>query len=266
MTNQKTIFLLPFILVAALVSGCAAPMHKYVYEPTKESADKLSLDEARLTLQSLLAFCRRSKASDPAFKNIQIYPDHIQFTSVNFRLDEIANISMTTYDSFDSPNFYSLGFFSSIDSKKHGFGSCVGNSSWGIESAHKFADALLKLKLEHERWVIRDEEEFQRIVGNYRTAGRKPELSEEARRYKVQAESAVRDRRFEEAAELYGKALDIVPWWPEGHFNRAIVFGETSYYRGAIREMKRYLALVPNAPDARAAQDKIYEWEGKTGQ
>lgn len=31
----------------------------------------------------------------------------------------------------------------------------------------------------------------------------------------------------------------------------------------AIREMKIYLALDPNAADARAAQDKIYEWEAK---
>jgi hypothetical protein len=29
--------------------------------------------------------------------------------------------------------------------------------------------------------------------------------------------------------------------------------------------MKRYLALVPDAPDARAAQDKIYDWERKAG-
>ena len=26
--------------------------------------------------------------------------------------------------------------------------------------------------------------------------------------------------------------------------------------------MKKYLTLVPNAPNARAAQDKIYAWEG----
>ncbi|MDE2260229.1 MAG: formylglycine-generating enzyme family protein [Betaproteobacteria bacterium] len=29
--------------------------------------------------------------------------------------------------------------------------------------------------------------------------------------------------------------------------------------------MKRYLLLVPDAPDARAAQDKIYQWEGVAG-
>jgi hypothetical protein len=35
----------------------------------------------------------------------------------------------------------------------------------------------------------------------------------------------------------------------------------TADFKGAILEMKRYLLLVPNAPNARAAQDMIYKWE-----
>lgn len=86
-------------------------------------------------------------------------------------------------------------------------------------------------------------------------------LSEEARKYKVQAEGAVRDKKFKDAADLYKEALDVAPWWPEGHFNRALVLGETGDYEMAMREMKRYLQIVPDAPNARAAQDKIYDWE-----
>lgn len=110
-----------------------------------------------------------------------------------------------------------------------------------------------------------EEERFVRAAQDYGEAVNKPVLPEEARKFKVQAEGAVRDKKFDEAAKLYSKALNIAPWWPEGHFNRAIVLGENRYYQGAIHEMKRYLALVPNAPDARAAQDKIYEWERKAG-
>ena len=106
---------------------------------------------------------------------------------------------------------------------------------------------------------------FDKTVMDYRNAKIKPTLPEDARKYNVQAVGAVRDKKFDEALELYSKALDIAPWWPDGHFNRAIVFSEIKSYQGAIHEMKRYLALVPNAPDARAAQDKIYEWERKTG-
>ena len=86
-------------------------------------------------------------------------------------------------------------------------------------------------------------------------------LPEEANKYKVQAEGAVRDKEFDDAADLYAAALKIAPWWPVGHFNRALVLGEIGDYEMAKREMKHYMQLVPNAPNARAAQDKIYEWE-----
>ena len=88
-------------------------------------------------------------------------------------------------------------------------------------------------------------------------------LPEEARKFKVQAENAVRDKKFEDAADLYGKALDIAPWWPTTHFNRALVLSEMGDYKLAMLELKNYLMLVPNAPDARAVQDKIYEMESK---
>lgn len=102
---------------------------------------------------------------------------------------------------------------------------------------------------------------FQEVVAKYRAANPKPRLPEEARKFKVQAEFAVQKKLFDQALELYGKALEIAPWWPEGHYNRALILGEMNKYRDGMSEMKRYLLLVPNAPDARAAQDKIYQWE-----
>jgi cytochrome c551/c552 len=102
---------------------------------------------------------------------------------------------------------------------------------------------------------------FQEVVAKYRAANPKPGLPEEARKFKVQAEFVLQEKQFDKAVELYGKALDIAPWWPEGHFNRALILGETKNYRDAMSEMKRYLLLSPDAPDARKAQDKIYQWE-----
>lgn len=111
-------------------------------------------------------------------------------------------------------------------------------------------------------------EDWQETVRRYRAAAVKPALPEAARRFKVQAEAAVAQQAFAEAAGHYRSGLRLAPWWPEGRFNRALLLGETGGYREAIDEMQKYLALVPDAPDARAAQDKIYEWErlaGKTG-
>jgi formylglycine-generating enzyme required for sulfatase activity len=55
--------------------------------------------------------------------------------------------------------------------------------------------------------------------------------------------------------------LDIAPWWAEGHFKLALILGETKKYGDALREMKRDLLLAPDSPEAREAQDRIYQWE-----
>src|ERR1700726_2374332 len=57
------------------------------------------------------------------------------------------------------------------------------------------------------------------------------------------------DSAFQAVAAAYAKALEIAPWWPEGHFNRALVFSNIRDFAGAVDEMQRYLALVPDAPD-----------------
>ena len=53
---------------------------------------------------------------------------------------------------------------------------------------------------------------FEAVVSQYRAANPKPELSEAGRKFRVQAEFAVQEKRFDKAVELYGKALEIAPW------------------------------------------------------
>ena len=102
---------------------------------------------------------------------------------------------------------------------------------------------------------------FEAEAKKYRALAVKPELPEDARKYNVQAVAAFKDKQFSEAAEYYTTVLKIAPWWPDGHFNRALILGELNRFVEAMREMNRYLQLVPDAPNARAAQDKIYDWE-----
>ena len=129
--------------------------------------------------------------------------------------------------------------------------------------AAAIADKQAKIAAETDAEEAAHEAAFTRAVANYRAASAKPTLSEDARKFKVQAEFAVSKKKFGNAAALYKEALNAAPWWPEGRFNRALILGELSRYHDAIREMKRYLTLVPDAPNARAAQDKIYQWEGE---
>jgi tetratricopeptide (TPR) repeat protein len=95
----------------------------------------------------------------------------------------------------------------------------------------------------------------------YRKLPMKPGLPEEGRRFSVQAEAAVKDKHYDEAIALYGKLIDVAPWWTPAQFNIALLLGEQQRYTDAITWMKGYLSWAPNAPDARQAQDKIYEWE-----
>jgi len=89
----------------------------------------------------------------------------------------------------------------------------------------------------------------------------KPDLPEAARRFGVQAVSLAEQKNCDRAIALYAKALGVAYWWPEAHFNLALLLAEQTDFENAIAEMKAFLALAPTAPDARMAQAKIYEWE-----
>lgn len=101
-------------------------------------------------------------------------------------------------------------------------------------------------------------------IDKYRDPASRPPLPEDVLKYKVQAESAVKNWRFVDALLPYQRALTVAPWWPEGHFNVALVYGELGLYPEAATYMKYYLRAAPDAPNARAAQNKIYEWEGQS--
>jgi tetratricopeptide (TPR) repeat protein len=133
-------------------------------------------------------------------------------------------------------------------------------------TAINFANTLFVLK--EKTGQVRspmDDPVFRQVVNDYRArkANNQLQLSEQARRYRVQAEAAVQERRFADAERYFDELLKIEPWWPTGHYNRALILGEIGNYDEAAFEMKKYLALEPDAPDARAARDQIYVWESK---
>lgn len=138
----------------------------------------------------------------------------------------------------------------------------------GYRSTEQVVEAIfvVKRQAEKEGFVPQEpieEARFERAVQEYLASASKPMLGEEARSFKVQAEDAVKNKRFEDAADLYAEALQVAPWWPEGHFNRALTLGELKEFDTAVFEMKRYLRLAPDAANARAAQDKMYVWQAE---
>jgi hypothetical protein len=113
-------------------------------------------------------------------------------------------------------------------------------------------------------WMVNGEDEiFKTALKEYRDSGGKLQLPEEARKYYEQAQGAVEDKSFDEAIELYEKALDIAPWWPIGYYNCSLIMADQGDYTGAINYANKYVQLMPDASDAREVQDKIYKWERK---
>lgn len=92
----------------------------------------------------------------------------------------------------------------------------------------------------------------------------KPATPELARKYSIQAEAYFAEKDYVHAIKAYEKAIGIAPWSPRERFNLALLLGEQQQYQGAIYNMQAYLKLLPGADDARAAQDKIYVWQGKS--
>lgn len=104
---------------------------------------------------------------------------------------------------------------------------------------------------------------FRQQADAWRALPQPPPLSETARQYKIAAEAAVHDRQWPEAARHYRAALAIDPMWPQGHFNLALLYAELKLFEYAGVEMQKYLLLMPDAANARQAQDKIYEWRAQ---
>ncbi len=130
--------------------------------------------------------------------------------------------------------------------------------------AQRFADDLFfiqqTLKKQHEERRAF----FESKAVEYRSLTIKPQVSEEQRKYIVQANALSQEKMYDGAIGLYLKAIDLdLVSYPEAYFNLALLYAQERRFNMAISSMKQYLLLEPEAKDARSAQDKIYEWELK---
>ncbi len=132
--------------------------------------------------------------------------------------------------------------------------------------AERVADDLFFIQQQYQRYYQKQLGLFEARAATYRKLAVKPPISEEQRKYIVQANYSTQHKDYDEAIDLYLKAVDLDPVsYPGAYFNLALLSGQLHRFRPAIGYMKQYLSLAPDANDARSAQDKIYEWEGMPG-
>jgi tetratricopeptide (TPR) repeat protein len=142
----------------------------------------------------------------------------------------------------------------------NGFWILWNDEGTAVKNAKLFLDAVYYLKTVFTAQKI---EKFKEKAEIYKSMDPKPEISEDMRKCIVQATALTKDKKYDEAIKLYEKAMEIDETFPDAHFNLALLYAQVNDFSSAIIEMKKYLMLVPDAKDARAAQDKIYEWEVK---
>lgn len=107
-------------------------------------------------------------------------------------------------------------------------------------------------------------EKFQQNYFNIKTAGGavNKTITEEQRKLIVQANYFNDKKDYPNALEFYDQAMQLNSYsYPEAYYNMALIAAEMKTYSYAILNMRKYLLLMPEAEDARKAQDKIYEWE-----
>jgi regulator of sirC expression with transglutaminase-like and TPR domain len=130
-----------------------------------------------------------------------------------------------------------------------------------MASAQNFADAFNRLLYA----AYRDEEfiTFRAAAQAWRANPAKPPLSPEADRHRILAENAIKEKDLPSAVKHFESALELQPMWPAGWFNLAIIYAEQQNYNEATERMKRYLELVPDAPDANDARTQMIIWTDK---
>jgi tetratricopeptide (TPR) repeat protein len=244
-----------------LLASCVTPAP---YSPNDSTVGNMNVEQARQVLVTVLPMKGLygrvfNMAVGEPYYNVDI--TSVRVTPTKFVLSNTSGIDIIV--SFSKLPQMTVGYGVGGLGDTVQYIKITDKQKLSIHSANKnVANALYVLKQNAKKVADEYDASFAASLADYRNkATSNAALPEEANKYKVQAEGAVRDKQFNNAADLYTKALEIVPWWPVGHFNRALVLGETGDYAEAQREMKHYLQLVPDAPNKRAAQDKVYDWE-----
>lgn len=253
------------LLFAVLVAGGCATKSTTTYTPTLEDTRDLS----RVQAEKLLLNAIQSEKTCEGPKSLRLASEKLFRAckgNVWTRVYSYADTPLLTvkHESFGSFHYSCINAMPIPSRSTNSPAGAYCDFAWYGESnyphARDFARAWYVLA--HTSAVDPAQEAaFERAAQSYRTAAVKPQLPEEAVKYKVQAELAVQQKRFDDAVELYDQALGIAPWWPAGHYNRGLIFGELQDYEEGIRALQKYLKLEPEASNARAVQLKIYQWE-----
>lgn len=253
-----------WLLIGLVLAGCA---RDYVIEPSPAATPAMPLADARKVVRQ-------------AFYTWAPYGYSTVVSDV--RVDAAGVVAIVApgwsdgwRDGSKVPRELSASFAAPLGRYKCQDGSCFvemppqpAHGAYWVLKAPSPAEAQ-RLVQAYDSLVARNlgaaqgQAEFAEAAARWKAMKPRPRLSEQAERHRVLAEAAFRDKDLDTALEHYEAALETDPTWPNGNFNLALLLGEAGYYANAKQYMERYLLLVPDARDAKAAREKIMVWEDK---
>ena len=257
-----------YLLICGILVYCTAPVSgqkitiTQVYSGTLKSKKVETTDSIKKEFSDLLnsiytvqtKFKNKIGHSLPKEKDVAVTTDSVSFNILKgerytFRCANTLEIKVLEY--------HCIGKIYEIDLP----GLKIYWKIKDLEFAKRFADDLVYFQNMHHFALEKDIKEFEAAAAHYRALKEKPIISEEERKYIVQANAQTQLKNYKQAIELYEQAIKINPTNPMVYNNEALLFAMVGRYNAAINDMKKYLTLVPDAADARMVQDKIYEWE-----
>lgn len=270
------------ILILNACWGCAGPAAYYPKQPAGiDNIDAAKKDLARLLDNSTFRICYYETGyhiSEDTIRELkQKYPNvlNIMRNDENLLIDIETNHIDVSDNGIEFPlfpvNFEDIVSFNIMVVDDYGIRLKLPNNLQILfvtddYKANKAADDLFVIKTNWNKHQSEQLSLFEAQAAQYRALKVKPPVSEEQRKFIVQANALNQQKEYGRTIEFYQKAIAVDPVsYPSAYFNMALLSAQEHHFRSAIGYMKRYLLLVPDAKDARSAQDKIYEWEAMAG-
>jgi tetratricopeptide (TPR) repeat protein len=240
-----------------LVAGCADIP---VYQPdfTNIKQPQMSCAEALYRIRTDLQAAKIMNEPGSSIEDIQVTGEGITFKDTfdnslfSIKFNDVQSLILYQVVGMSNSYYILLG------------GKGIFYTSQG--AAQDLVDNILAIKYYQSVRSLNNDaafEDFQQKANIWRALSQKPFIPEEVHRFIVLKDDAIQNNEFDKAADYYEQALAIDPMWPAGQYNVALIYEQLKVYPMAVMHMKRYLALEPDAANARAMQDKIYLWEEK---
>ena len=274
---MKTIRLITLLVVLFFANKTTAQDEEVFYYP---KLPLVEMSEAKTTLAGILK--ETGNINHPNLIHIKGFGNPKDVLVFEDRIDLKINPRNTTIYFSDLLN-YDIKIFQNMYPAKDAdpasfsyqirLGELIFWTTSRVESSKMLASIQLNLKkladflfyFQHQANIKRYDAQliqFKPIAAKYRELKVKPSVSEEQRKYIVQANLLNQQKMYDKAIEFYNKAIELDQTsYSAGYSNLALLSAQINRYDAAMYYMKIYLLLEPEASDARSAQDKIYEWE-----